>query len=78
MSIDAIVADVTIEEGETFLLLEPRERGGVAGQTKMHVKNPTPHMSGWIGRVIWGNASVIMWCDRQVAKRVGYCSIELI
>ena len=64
------------------LKLEPRERGGLAGQPVLTIVNPPtldPHvLAGMIGTEIWGGSGDIMVGDRRWAKRIGYTRIELV
>lgn len=64
------------------LKLEPRERGGCAGQPVLTIVNPPSTqpevLAGLIGTEIWGNASSIMVGDTLWAKRIGYTRIELV
>ena len=86
MSIDAKIVAVTIVSPDVpsgdpcvHLHLEPRERGGVAGQSVLTVLNPPAADLGvLVGTEIWGNDSVIMVGDTKWANRVGYTQIELV
>ena len=62
----------------TRLHLESRQRGGLAGQRVLTVRNAPSDMSGVLGTEIWGNASVILVRGRVWAKRHGYTEIELV
>jgi len=72
----------TKEQPKLRLKLEPREKGGLAGQSVLTVVNPPtldPKMlSGLIGTEIWGNANSIMVGDVKWADRIGYTKIRLV
>lgn len=72
----------TKEKPAVRLKLEPRERGGVAGQSVLTILNsPTNDvlaLSALIGTEIWGNSSEILIGTRRWAKRIGYTQIELV
>lgn len=54
MAIDAIIDRVYEQDGELVLDLMPREVGGLKGQAKMYIKNPTHTPKP--GQQIWGNS----------------------
>lgn len=64
------------------LKLEPRELGGVAGQSVLTIVNPPTvdpvWLAGMIGTEIWGGSGYIMVGDRKWARRIGYTCIELV
>ena len=72
----------TKEKPAVRLKLEPRERGGVAGQSVLTIVNsPTNDpeaLSALVGTEIWGGSSHIMVGDHRWARRIGYTQIELI
>jgi len=72
----------TKEKPKVRLKLEPRERGGLAGQSVLTIVNPPtvdPNvLAGMIGTEIWGGSVEIMVGDRRWAKRIGYTQIELV
>ncbi len=72
----------TKEKPAVRLKLEPRERGGVAGQSVLTILNsPTNDvlaLSALIGTEIWGNSSEILIGTRRWARRIGYTQIELV
>lgn len=72
----------TKEKPSVRLKLEPRERGGVAGQSVLTILNsPTNDvlaLSALIGTEIWGNSSEILIGTRRWARRIGYTQIELV
>lgn len=69
------------ESPKVRLKLEPRERGGLAGQDVLTIINPPsldPNvLAGLIDTEIWGNSSQLMVGDRLWARRIGYTRIEL-
>lgn len=82
MSIDARIAGVQVKaDGEVRLVLEPREKGGHAGQSVMTILNPprdTTLLNVLIGECVWGNASVLMIGDTKFADRIGYTKLRLL
>ena len=64
------------------LLLEPREKGGCAGQDALTIIDcPTlsdEELHSFIGVDIWGGTSEIMIGDTKWADRVGYTRIKLV
>lgn len=72
----------TKDNPKVRLKLEPRERGGVAGQTVLTIVNPPTvdpaALAGMIDTEIWGGTGDIMVGDRKWARRIGYTQIELV
>jgi hypothetical protein len=69
----------TKDKPKVRLKLEPREPGGVAGQSVLLIVNPpTVDFSVLLGVEIWGNSSQIMIGDKVWAKRIGYTQIKLL
>lgn len=62
------------------LALEPREKGGLAGQPVLTIVNPpaTRDLSGLIGIEIWGGSGSIMIGEHTWAERIGYTRIRLV
>lgn len=82
MSIDAkIVGTSRHADGTVTIALEPRERGGCAGQQVMTILNPPPldcDLSRLIGVEIWGGDGYVLVGDEKLADRVGYTSLRLV
>lgn len=72
----------TKDNPKVRLKLEPRQYGGVAGQSVLTLLNPPtvdPQvLAGLIGTEIWGGSGEIMVGNKLWARRVGYTSIELV
>jgi len=72
----------TKDKPKVRLKLEPRERGGVAGQLVLTIVNPPTvdpaALAGMIDTEICGGSSDIMVGDRKWARRIGYTQIELV
>jgi hypothetical protein len=72
----------TKDKPKVRLKLEPRERGGVAGQSVLTIVNPPTvdpaALAGMIDTEIWGGSGDIMVGDRKWARRIGYTQIELV
>lgn len=82
MSIDAkIVGTSRHSDGSVTIALEPRERGGCAGQQVMTILNPPPldcDLSRLIDVQIWGGANCVLVGEEVLATRVGYTSLKLV
>lgn len=72
----------TKDDPRVRLKLEPREHGGLAGQSTLTIVNPPsvdPEvLAGLIGTELWGGSGEIMVGDRKWANRIGYTRIELV
>ena len=72
----------TKENPKVRLLLEPRERGGIAGQDTLTIINPPSIepkiLTSLVGIDIWGCSGFVMIGDTRWADRVGYTRIKLI
>ena len=71
----------TEENPHVLLHLEPREPGGVAGQSVLTITNPpttNPELlNALIGIEIWGGSDYVMIHENKWADRVGYTRIRL-
>ena len=81
MSIDARIAGLSISPNGVFLNLEPRERGGCAGQQRMEIlnpPNPPTLLDVLVGECVWGSANQLLIGDTTFADRVGYTQLKLV
>jgi hypothetical protein len=77
MSIDARVIGVTWKGTVAYLILEPRDEGGCAGQVRLTVHYPPLALPTLVGRDIWGGDNFLMCGDRRIGRRIGYTACEL-
>lgn len=79
MSIDAIIEAIEFADDEYVFWLGKRGKDN-PGQSRLilePVVNPEK-LHVFLGREIWGNSSILLVGDQEIAHRVGYTHIKLL